>query len=883
LYAGEVITMARTVLFVVALTLGLGPSTGCEGPAVPVPEAPQPPAEEKKPAFRLDDSINLSLADLLRRPRKELAELARELTDHIRIQERSLQTGALAFTFLPDFRAPQAIPVFRQAEYSPARKLSLPPYLNEQQTDSQVALHLARFGDVEGALQLVDRSDTATVARIRALRGKRNYPLEWTRLVGLHLHAAEIRLATGDEEGARLLVGLHKELRKVLDSKARAGLLGATLLPRGRRMLAEAALAWRETKHEDLADQARAAVAAWGKVPPVSWPLPQGSPREDVSRLLGAAAQGHAVAATHPARAFDLLALPFPDRDVDGVIACLDAQDRLAELVVTYRPSAAETFVRPGQLGHLFAEWLTPIPERPSDAKPLQQSFTVGDVTAELILVPGNTAAGALVRLRARRSPANSPVLARQFGVVDLDRSFEHNRTRFALDQRGPELSVEGRQVVERVGNPLPALQAKRATLTDCKGGDVVSHLTFAFAEDPRDLPSLAALALPLWAAAGPAQRVNLLGDGSNPKSLSLDWYDASTRYSLLLPKGKAGTPLFEVASIAPGMNERMAGVARRERAERRTRFQQHQLATRLGRTWEKVQLGMSRAEVDDALPAGKGISRRALPDGLALIFKGVPEEHAGYIPRELFVRFGPNQKVAEIRVRYTDAPGTERTAGIARLLADLRQTGGAPEELPSPWQRIGTDLPARDPAPRRYRWQDDATRLTVERDSEGAELAALDCPVDQESGIQLPAFRCVGSGPKGCSLDQLKADLLKHWNQASSQVNKQGLAELTSPEDGPYDRLFVRFGADGRVEQVLALHKPVWDADPGDVQLAAAVRKAWAEKIEAFGWPRREDTTRRGLTQGWMSHDETARVRVFWQRSKSGRPQLVTEWRRVP
>src|SRR5262249_29074660 len=133
--------------------------------------------------------------------------------------------------------------------------VSLPPYLAEGGKDTELALHLARHGDVEAALRLADPADAAT-SKIEACRCARNYPAEWTRLVGMMLHAAQIDLATGNLGGGRELVGLHRQLQTVLDAKAQAGPLGAALLGRGRGALAQAAAAWRKEEKNDLAGQA---------------------------------------------------------------------------------------------------------------------------------------------------------------------------------------------------------------------------------------------------------------------------------------------------------------------------------------------------------------------------------------------------------------------------------------------------------------------------------------------------------------------------------------------------------------------------------------------------------------------------------------------------
>ena len=75
----------------------------------------------------------------------------------------------------------------------------MPPYLAEDVKDSGLALHLARFGDVEAARKLVDPADTDALRRIEEMAGFKNYPVEWTRLVALLLHNAQLQLVTEEQ------------------------------------------------------------------------------------------------------------------------------------------------------------------------------------------------------------------------------------------------------------------------------------------------------------------------------------------------------------------------------------------------------------------------------------------------------------------------------------------------------------------------------------------------------------------------------------------------------------------------------------------------------------------------------------------------------------
>jgi hypothetical protein len=875
--------MNRIRLWCALGALLAGTGSGCGSSAVPSPSPTRDSSPDNTKGFRLDAPIDFSLEKLLGKPRQELAELCDELTAKIRFQEKNHHAGQLPFNLLPGFSAARAIPVFREASYSARLQQSLPPYLDENRKDSAVALHLARFGDGEAALGIVEPSDAKSAARIRANRGKHNYPLEWTRLVGLHQYAAEIRLATGDEEGARQLVGIHKQLQEVLDAPTQAGLLGATLLPRGRLALTQAAVAWRQANKADLAQQAEAIVGAWGESPPAGSPLQPGAARADIERLLGSPSDGHIVAARSLVRAFDLFALPLPEQEVDAVIACFDANDEFVDVVVIYRPAITNTFAQPDQLAHLVKQQEKSGLDAPLTSRPGPRSYLVGDLAWEVTVVPHHTALGAFVRVASPKPLKDPPALPRQFGVVDFDRSFDNNRVQLDINQRGPRITVQGKKTPVRVGSLVKGLEFHEATLEGDPVRDIVNRFTLAFAADSRGFPALGQMTLPIWAAAGPGRLQETAGkDG---KTLALIWEDARTRYSLRLPYGRESLTEFEVADRTPAQERarRAAAVAATEIALRQKRFQEEKLILRVERVWEKIRLGMTAAEVGEALPEGKGIVRRELPDGLGVIYNLVPDENPGYIPRELFVRFGSNKRVAEIRVRYTDAPGSRPGAGIARFLADIKAQCGAPLQLPSPWARVWADLPRREPAPVLYRWQDDATRLTCQRDSEGIEVAVLDCPLEFPDGVRLGDFRYLPVGPKGCGLGDKKADLLQRWNATRPEFNRQGALELTPAGDSPYDRFLVWFDKDQRAVQIITLHRRPWKGEPSEDQLAQAVKDAWADAITAYGWPRREDHTRRGRVQSWATHDDRTRVTVFWQRTKSGEAQLFTEWKSVP
>src|SRR5262249_29468719 len=154
------------------------------------------------------------------------ASLGEDCLEKIKLKEKAVREKELRLSLLPQARPAPALPVWRQAKFSAKAGLSLPPYLAEGARDAELAGHVARFGDVEAGRRLVAPGDAA-LSRVNSLALERNYPLEWTRLVALLLHDAQIGLAAGELEGARRLVGLHKQLQQVLGTKARTSPLGS--------------------------------------------------------------------------------------------------------------------------------------------------------------------------------------------------------------------------------------------------------------------------------------------------------------------------------------------------------------------------------------------------------------------------------------------------------------------------------------------------------------------------------------------------------------------------------------------------------------------------------------------------------------------------------
>jgi hypothetical protein len=853
-------------LFLVA---GLGFCLGCGGAA---PEAEQGQKPPKASTFQIDGPVEINLSELLSRPRKELAGQAAELAERIRLQQRNHREGELAYNLLPDFHLPLAVPIFRKASYSTGLQLSLPPYLDEAKKDSAIALHLARYGDAEAALRLAP--DSTFKNSVEKSRYEKNYPLEWTRLTALHLHNAQVRLATGDEQAGRLLVSFHKQLQTILGPKARAGQLGAILLPRGRSALAQAAVAWRKAGQTNLADQADAVLAQWGETPEWWSPFLNKANKEEIARLLASKGKGHALIAANPARALDLFDLPIPGEEVDTVIACLNGADKLAEVVVTYQPAMFMLFPKPEHLAQNVEDWSVSGRTLPAAGSIHRRSLTLGDVRVNIATASNHTALGAIVRVSSVKALKDAATLDRVLGVVRLDQAFEQNRLRFAPRQRGPKLIIDEPEQLKTLVNIASALEPATATLESDPDQRVVTRLTVSYAPSRHGLPNLGLLGIPLWQIGGAARIEPISRKDEN--AIALVWEDAKTRYVLTLPYGKLQPARLEAVdrTSAEETDNRGKAVVTKERSERRQRIQHDNAQSRIKRERENLRLGMTEAEVVKAIPQGEGFIRRQIPGGLSLVVNGIPEESPGYIPRELFVRFGPDKRAAEVRIRYTSHPSSK--AGLNKLLDEIHATCGAPRKLSGSWQSAWADYPKRAPSPTFYAWEDDITILTCQRDSEGVELTILDRPLDQEDGVLLDTFQCVADGPKDCTLGMTKAELLKRW-QDSKPVFEDNVLVLTPPEETGYSQFQANFKG-GAVVRIVALHAQKWDKDPGQEKLEEAVQQAWHKQRESFGNWRRADTTPQDKLQSLSGHDDVRRVCVFWQETKAG-PRLYTEW----
>ncbi len=838
-------------------------------------------SHDPAPSTRIGDTISVSLDDLLKKPRAELAGLADDCFTKIQVHEKARREGTLHFILLPNIRLPLVVPVWREAKYSAKVGFSLPPYVSEQSKDVQLALHLARFGDIEAARKLADGGDSDTLQQIEAWHYERAYPLEWTRLVGLMLHAAEIRLATGDVDGATEIVVLHRQLRKVLDAKAAKGPLGAELLARGHETLVRAAAAWREENNSELAAQADSLLGEWGPTPAVPLAVERGASRAQLKHLLGSLDDGRAIAAATTIRALDVLALPFPEDGVEAVMADFDDADRLADVFITYRAEVSDHFPKPSNLAHLLEDRSLADKDSPETNSLCQRSYRLGDWACEVSIVTHGAGVGALVHIGDGKQQHSKSPLSRDFGAFHLDRSFEQNRLRLVPGKRGDTLATSQPKTLAAIKNPLADLKPEKATIQRDNDKELTAGLTLAYPTEVSGPPVLHRLVLPLLASAGPP----VLQGVSDGGYVALVWEDGQTRYTLRLPYEGGQPVLFEANDLQGSKHaaEREARTAAFDRAQRKARFAAGKPLARLQRHLEQVLLGMTRNQVLQVLPAGKAIFKQDIPDGLSVTFNGDPGYMDTYVLRQLLIRFDSAERAVELRARYVDGPAIQdRVHWTAQMLGTFKDQLGVPENGSASWATVWTDLPPQEPAPRFYRWRDDTTLLTYQRDGWGVELVLRDCPLEHENGVPLPRFEYLPRGPQDCLLGARRAELLQKWRIAKPNTTDDGALILRPDSSSSYDALLVWFQKD-RASRIVARHTPFTSSQSGPLQWGQAVSDAWGRDLPVLGWPRRQDLTATEALQGLGWNDERTRVRIFWQEGDRGSCHLFTEWKDLP
>ncbi len=885
-------------LFVLLLTLG-----GCRSQVAVTEEA-----APEDTTTHLNDPIAISLADWLRLPRAELAQLVEEWTQTVSKQREWARSNVEAVRLLPQLRPPSRAVGFAAAKFSPTAGFSLPPYLKEGQKDAAVALHLACLGDGEAARQLADPADKELLAKITACSGERIFPIEWTRLVSLVLQNAELKLANGELDGAVELVQLHRQLRSLLTAAGKTPApptLQAALLSHGRQALMAAAAAWREPRWNKtaLAADIDAALADWGDTPDTVLEKAILTYLQPDQRLRCFFNTPSAVQ-----RALDLLALPLPSEGADGVAILLDDKQNLTEVLIVYRPKLNELFSGPRQFALPLIERGYKSEGDPETGPGLTRQSWVGDGWSyEITLLRRGSIGGAVVRVR-RAGCVNTPVEEkttgveekttgveekttgvlthparqirdlRDFGAVHLDRSFEQNRLNLAPDRTGTSLEITDATKLATITQPAPKHALAAAVLQREANEDLLAKLTLRWPAD-QNRNALSQLALPMYTAYGPTRLESVEEAGGG--RFVLTWRNETTQLKLSLPFADKAPELVVEDSRGPTALKARAEAAvafdRRERQERIAAGKPHRRLRRFvqlpSQGIDDLRLGQTREQVLAILSGVRSLRVVPLSDGLNILVLNEPPATATYWPRQLFVRFGADNRVTEIRVRYQERPQTPG-AKTPRLLETLQaKPYGAPQALPPTWTGLWTDLPA-GKKPVLYRWQDDVTCLTYQRDSGGSEVVLYD-----RSSHSLAPLRFCRRGVEGCVLGDSQTEVRQRWRVHNPLLASNGAEVLMMPTNSPYDVLLVWYDKD-KVSRLIARYRQLKPAKVEEV--GEALQQAWGEDLDHLGFLRRRDGARGQVLQSYGFHDDCTRVLLFAQETEEG-IRLFSEWRDWP
>jgi hypothetical protein len=862
----------RIAAFLAVLTLA-----GC-GRDAPVEEQPEEPV-------RLGETTDVDVAAWLKLPREELAKLAGEWADTVKSDREAARNSSDAVELLPHLYPPVRVPVFQKAAYSVDWGFSVPPYLHKR--DGEVALHLARFGDPEAASKLADPRDATLLARIKSLPGENNYPVEWSRLVGLVLASSQLKLAGGHVDAATRLVLVHRQLLSVLDEKAARGPLGSVLLPAGRRALALAAKAWREPtlKRGELADDIDKALQEWGAVPGPLPGLALGASKETVAGVLGKPVSGKSLVLRKEdewARAVDLMALPVPTEALEVLAAFLDAKGRLAEIQFTYRSKIEDVYPEPVNLAFHLDELGLAVKDESRGSALFHQTRVGGGMAFEATRTNNSSALGGWVRISSAGDP-KAPAASRDFrdfGPASLDRGFEANRVALGAKKAGSAFQVTGVKALSRLTAELHLPAPATAQLLREKDHDLLAGLLLSWGNDenPRALSDLLP---PLWSAFGNSKVT--AGEDEAGAFLTFTWRDDKTRLGLRLPCDEKGPTL--AAQDARGketLAERAVAARKRDARDRQTRLREGKPAVRLPRSpgevndfsLDALRLGQSRAEAEAALPAGVNYRRKAFPGGVSVIVRKEPEKGTPFWARQIILRYDGADRLAEVRLRYQEGLAPARKGET--LPEKLSEGAGEPESLPARWAGLWGDLPASRARAAEVRWQDDLTIRTYQRDAGGAEVILTD-RAQADAGKPLPPLAFIAPGVAGC---RLGADREAVAAALKAPVGKSGGADVHRPRAGsPYGVILVWYRA-GKASRIVAVDR----APPpgGENPVAAALGRAWARNLDELGFTRRQEGRRGRVAGSYYWHDDVTRVEAFVQTSDEG-AQVVTEWRSWP
>jgi hypothetical protein len=245
-------------------------------------------------------------------------------------------------------------------------------------------------------------------------------------------------------------------------------------------------------------------------------------------------------------------------------------------------------------------------------------------------------------------------------------------------------------------------------------------------------------------------------------------------------------------------------------------------------------------------------------------------------------LRFGPDDKLAEVRIRYETR--TPRSKDAQKPLLDvLKKSAGEPETVDAPWANVWADQAAAKAATVCYRWADDRTILTYQRDSTGFEIVLTDWPITLPKAAQHKPLELCAPGVDDCRLGDSRDDLLKRWKINRPQTTADGGVVLFPPVRSAYD-LVLAYCEAGKVVRLLARHRTL----PSKAEdHTADLQRVWYADVDRLGVVRRllqvRTSDEEGMaTTGFGWNDDRTRIVTFV--GKDGDAQrLFTEWRTLP
>ena len=156
-----------------------------------------------------------------------------------------------------------------------------------------------------------------------------------------------------------------------------------------------------------------------------------------------------------------------PADGAQAVVAFFDADRRLTETLVLYRPRIIQTFPDAVNLAHYLVDHALPSDDPVKGVGLTRRTYSGDGLKYDVVLLSRGDALGGFVRIAGAKPLGALPPEARDFGAVHLDRTFEQNRVLFARDRTGSVVDLDCRKSPGAVRLPFcrpgPRLRAPGA------------------------------------------------------------------------------------------------------------------------------------------------------------------------------------------------------------------------------------------------------------------------------------------------------------------------------------------------------------------------------------------------------------------------------------